>query len=47
MFGLAPRTRGHPRQSKLQPPVAGKDGDALSVGRRIRTHPKGLTGYIR
>lgn len=48
MFGLAPRARSTPRQqSKLQSPVAGKEGDSLGLGKRVRTLPKGLMGVVR
>lgn len=48
MFGLAPRARSTQRQqSKLQSPVAGKEGDSLVLGRRVRTLPKGLSGVVR
>eukprot|EP00903_Cladosiphon_okamuranus_P009243 g8821.t1 len=51
MFGLAPRSKLAPRQHQQgKSPSAtavGKDGDSISVGRRVRVLPKGLPGVCR
>eukprot|EP00752_Nemacystus_decipiens_P009616 g8593.t1 len=47
MFGLAPRSKSATRQQGKAPSAAGKDGDSIVVGRRVRLHPKGILGVVR